>query len=78
MRSCTTRRALVLQESCIRRRSTTNLRGCSAQGLLFHYTGTPNKLTSRRDVPREITKRLEKAGFTVKREGDGLLARRGR
>lgn len=45
-------------------------------GLLFHYTGTPNKLTSGRDVPREVTKRLEKAGFAVKREGDGLLARR--
>jgi predicted methyltransferase len=48
------------------------------RGLLFHYTGTPNKLTSGRDVPREVTKRLERAGFTVKREGDGLLARRGR
>ena len=47
-------------------------------GLLFHYTGTPNKLTSGRDVPREVTKRLEKAGFAVQREGDGLLARRGR
>jgi uncharacterized protein len=48
------------------------------RGLLFHYTGTPNKLTSGRDVPREVTKRLEKAGFAVRREGDGLLARRGR
>jgi uncharacterized protein len=48
------------------------------RGLLFHYTGTPNKLTSGRDVPREVTKRLEKAGFAVKREGDGLLARRAR
>ena len=48
------------------------------RGLLFHYTGTPNRLTSGRDVPREVTKRLERAGFTVKREGDGLLARRGR
>ena len=46
------------------------------RGLLFHYTGTPNKLTSGRDVPREVTKRLEKAGFAVKREGDGLLAQR--
>jgi predicted methyltransferase len=27
-------------------------------------------------VPREVTRRLEKAGFAVKREGDGLLARR--
>jgi hypothetical protein len=48
------------------------------RGLLFHYTGTPNKLTSGRDVPREVTRRLENAGFAVKREGDGLLARRGR
>jgi uncharacterized protein len=46
------------------------------RGLLFHYTGTPNKLTSGRDVPKEVTKRLEKAGFAVKREGDGLLAQR--
>jgi predicted methyltransferase len=43
-------------------------------GKLFHYTGTPNKLTSGRDVPAEVTRRLEKAGFEVKREGDGLLA----
>lgn len=40
----------------------------------FHYTGTPNKLTSGRDVPVEITKRLERAGFSVTRRGDGLLA----
>ena len=46
------------------------------RGLLFHYTGTPNRLTSGRDVPREVTRRLEKAGFDVRREGDGLLARR--
>jgi uncharacterized protein len=44
-------------------------------GQLFHYTGTPNKLTSGRDVPAEITRRLEKSGFEVKREGDGLLAK---
>jgi uncharacterized protein len=53
-------------------------RALKMRGLLFHYTGTPNRLTSGRDVPREVTKRLEKAGFTVKREGDGMLARRGR
>jgi uncharacterized protein len=46
------------------------------RGLLYHYTGTPNRLTSGRDVPREVTRRLEQAGFAVKREGDGLLARR--
>jgi len=45
-------------------------------GLLFHYTGTPDKLTSGRDVPREVTKRLQRVGFEVKPIGDGLLGRR--
>ncbi len=45
-------------------------------GRLFHYTGTPNKLTSGRDVPREITKRLEKAGFKAQLALDGVLATR--
>jgi uncharacterized protein len=45
-------------------------------GLLFHYTGTPNKLTSGRDVPQEVTRRLRKAGFTTRIEGDGIVARR--
>ena len=44
------------------------------RGLLFHYTGTPNKLTSGRDVPREVTTRLVRAGFAVEKSGDGLLA----
>ncbi len=44
------------------------------KGRLFHYTGSPNKLTSGRDVPDEITKRLQRAGFTVTTNGDGLLA----
>jgi predicted methyltransferase len=43
-------------------------------GRLFHYTGTPNKLTSGRDVPNEVSKRLRNAGFTTKLEGDGVLA----
>ncbi len=43
------------------------------RGRLFHYTGTPNKLTSGRDVPAEVTKRLQRAGFEVKAVGDGLL-----
>ncbi len=47
------------------------------EGLLFHYTGTPNKLTSGRDVPREVKRRLEKAGFQAEYSGDGVLARRG-
>jgi uncharacterized protein len=47
-------------------------------GLLFHYVGTPNRLTSGRDVPKEVTLRLRRAGFQVKPIGDGLLARRDR
>ena len=43
-------------------------------GKLFHYTGTPNKLTSGRDVPNEVAKRLRRAGFDAKLNGDGLLA----
>jgi len=46
------------------------------RGRLFHYTGTPNRLTSGRDVPGEVSRRLTRAGFSVLREGDGLLARR--
>lgn len=44
------------------------------RGKLFHYTGSPNKLTSGRDVPDEVTKRLQRAGFVVAVDGDGLLA----
>ena len=40
---------------------------------LFHYTGSPNKLTSGRDVPREVAKRLEKAGFRADLALDGVL-----
>lgn len=43
-------------------------------GKLFHYTGAPNKLTSGRDVPREVAKRLEKAGFKAELALDGVLA----
>jgi uncharacterized protein len=46
-------------------------------GLLFHYTGTPNKLTSGRDVPKEVERRLRKAGFSTRIEGDGILAQSG-
>lgn len=49
------------------------------RGQLFHYVGTPNKLTSGRDVPREVMQRLERAGFSVRASGDGVLAlKRGR
>jgi len=43
-------------------------------GRLFHYTGTPNKLTSGRDVPQEVARRLRQAGFSTQLEGDGVLA----
>lgn len=45
-------------------------------GRLFHYTGSPNKLTSARDVPREVAKRLETAGFKAELALDGVLALR--
>ena len=44
------------------------------KGKLFHYTGTPNKLTSGRDVPNEVSKRLRLAGFSTELNGDGVLA----
>jgi uncharacterized protein len=45
-------------------------------GRLFHYTGSPNKLTSGRDVPREVAGRLAKAGFKAQLALDGVLATR--
>jgi predicted methyltransferase len=45
-------------------------------GRLFHYTGTPNRLTSGRDVPREVARRLADSGFRTELWGDGVLARR--
>ncbi|HEY8587243.1 MAG TPA: SAM-dependent methyltransferase [Rhodanobacter sp.] len=45
-------------------------------GRLFHYTGSPNRLTSGRDVPREVAKRLETAGFKTQLGLDGVLATR--
>jgi predicted methyltransferase len=46
------------------------------KGRLFHYTGTPNKLTSGRDVPGEVARRLQRAGFVTELIGDGVLARK--
>ena len=46
------------------------------KGRLFHYTGTPNKLTSGRDVPKEVAQRLRQAGFVAQPSGDGILATR--
>jgi predicted methyltransferase len=45
-------------------------------GRLFHYTGRPNQLTSGRDVPREVARRLELAGFKAQPALDGVLATR--
>lgn len=45
-------------------------------GRLFHYTGSPNKLTSGRDVPREVARRLEQVGFKAQLALDGVLATR--
>jgi len=47
------------------------------RGRLFHYTGTPNRLTSRRDVPNEVATRLQRAGFSTELNGDGVVAIRG-
>jgi len=44
------------------------------RGRLFHYTGAPNKLTSRRDVPNEVAIRLQRAGFATELNGDGVVA----
>jgi predicted methyltransferase len=44
------------------------------RGRLFHYTGSPNKLTSGRDVPNEVATRLRFAGFSTELNGDGILA----
>ena len=48
------------------------------KGMLFHYTGTPNKLTSGRDVPNEVATRLRRAGFETELRLDGVFASEGR
>jgi predicted methyltransferase len=45
-------------------------------GVLFHYTGSPNKLSSGRDVPNEVAQRLRRAGFVTELKGDGVFATR--
>jgi predicted methyltransferase len=47
-------------------------------GRLFHYVGQPNRLTTGRDVPREVASRLQRAGFTTSLVGDGVFATRSR
>lgn len=44
------------------------------KGRMFHYTGSPNKLTSRRDLPTEVATRLQRAGFATEMNGDGVVA----
>lgn len=46
-------------------------------GKMFHYTGTPNKLTSGRDVPNEVATRLKRSGLRVKLHADGVVACKG-
>ena len=43
-------------------------------GRLFHYTGSPNRLTSGRNVPNEVARRLQAAGFRAEPALDGVLA----
>lgn len=46
------------------------------RGKLFHYVGSPNRLTTGRDVAAEVTIRLRRAGFSVSLVGDAILAHR--
>ncbi len=43
------------------------------KGKLFHYTGTPNKVSRGRNLPAEVSKRLKAAGFATQTSGDGIL-----
>lgn len=45
-------------------------------GILFHYTGTPNKVSRGRDMQKEVKRRLGQAGLAAEIIGDGLVARR--
>jgi predicted methyltransferase len=44
-------------------------------GMLFHYTGSPNRLTTGRDVAGEVLRRLQQSGFEARRALDGVLGR---
>ena len=41
---------------------------------LFHYTGSPNKLATGRDLANEVSRRLRSAGFATHLNGDGVFA----
>lgn len=45
-------------------------------GQLFHYTGAPNSRSHGRDLPREVARRLEAAGFKAQPVLDGVYATR--
>ncbi len=47
------------------------------RGRLFHYTGSPNRLSSGRDLASEVAARLRRAGFSAELHGDGVLAVKG-
>jgi uncharacterized protein len=55
---------------------TTLARALKRGAPLFHYTGTPNKLSSGRDVANEVSGRLRIAGFATQLVGDGVLAKK--
>jgi len=46
------------------------------RGRLFHYTGTPNRLTTGRNLPHEVARRLKRAGFATELRADGVLAQK--
>jgi predicted methyltransferase len=43
-------------------------------GRMFHYTGTPNKRSSGRELAYEVAMRLRRAGFAVEPCIDGVIA----
>ena len=43
------------------------------RGTLFHYTGSPNKIATGRDLPHEVSRRLRHAGFNTNIVGDGTV-----
>jgi len=47
-----------------------------ARGRMFHYTGTPNKLSRGRNLPQEVSRRLQRAGFATELSADGVLAQK--
>ena len=46
------------------------------RGMLFHYTGAPNKIARGRDLAAEVLRRLAAVGFDAHKDGDGVVGRR--